>query len=108
MNRYTLEGVQRDAKAGKRISVVLPRAVDVANWVSELEDDPAARRVHRTNGLERVEYENGGLVLLHGDGRPRRGHSVDVLVLSGQLSDESVRVAVPAVVASPIGEVIRA
>ena len=117
MNRYTAPGVTKDAAAGKRIIVIVPRAHDVRETLDMLlTHTPEFTAVTRANGSEGITYPTGGRIRIYPATRANalRGQTADIVVIT----DDALRslpddagVALAATLrhtVTPNGEIIQA
>ena len=81
MNRYVLEGIIRDAQAGKRILCVVPSR-EVQHIITRLESASGIALLRRSHGDERVLFTSGGgITFAHARREAMRGHSADIVVI---------------------------
>lgn len=86
-NRYIVEGLVRDLRAGKRVLLIAPTRLASRHTFLNVLDSilngpglPRTKRVHRAQGREYIEMDNGGtLTVATLDGA--RGRVTDTIVL---------------------------
>lgn len=86
MNRYAAAGINADAEQGKRIIVITALHSETRHALDEIAAQATTEvRVRRANGDERIDYPNGGRVIIrsHRQHLGLRGVTADVLYLDG-------------------------
>ena len=81
MNRYVIDGITRDAQAGKRIICVVPSR-EVQHIITRLESASGISLLRRSHGDQRVMFTSGGgITFVHPQRETMRGHSADIVVI---------------------------
>ena len=81
MNRYVIEGIIRDAQAGKRIICAIPSR-EVKRIIDQLEGASGIALLRRSHGDQRVLFTSGGdITFAHPQRETMRGHSADIVVV---------------------------
>lgn len=116
MNRYTAAGVTRDAAAGKRIIVIVPRSPHVHETLDTLlTHTPEFTAVTRANGSEGITYPTGGSIRIYTTyrGDALRGRTADIVLITDDALRSlphdagTVLAATLCTVALPNGEIIQ-
>ena len=109
MNRYVLEGIIRDAQAGKRILCVVPSR-EVQHIIDQLESASGIALLRRSHGDCRVMFTSGGgIIFVHPEHSGGRGHTADIVVIDDvYYLDQMFRLHadLKAIVAAASGEII--
>lgn len=114
MNRYAVAGIAADVAAGRRVlllAATLDHGRRAFRQVEERFVDAGAMiDVKRSNGQERIQTVNGGLLLI-GSVRAEsswRGRTADVLVVEDYgWNPVDLERMLPVIAASPDGELVR-
>lgn len=109
MNRYVVDGIIRDAQAGKRILCVIPSR-EVQHIIDQIESASGIALLRRSHGDCRVMFTSGGgITFVHPEHGGGRGHTADIVVIDDvyyrdQMPD--LHAMLVAVVAGASGEII--
>ena len=109
MNRYVLEGIIRDAQAGKRVLCVIPSR-EVQHVITQLESASGIVMLRRSHGQELISFGSGGAVSFAVPARgPMRGIHAEIVVIDDvyyrdQMFD--LHATLKAIVAAASGEII--
>lgn len=113
MNRYAVEGITRDLRAGRRVLVAChtraeARAVFDALRASDELSSTVGVRILQSNGRERIEHPSGGRCTFGSaaTGGVLRGRSVDTLVCAPDVYQAHREDIEACVAASLTGEII--
>ncbi|STD12420.1 Uncharacterised protein [Dermacoccus nishinomiyaensis] len=109
MNRYVIDGITRDAQAGKRVICAIPSR-EVQHIITRLERASGISLLRRSHGDERVMFTSGGgIIFVHPERGGGRGHSADIVVIDDvYYLDQMFRLHadLKAIVAAASGEII--
>lgn len=101
MNRYTAQGIARDAESGLTVLVVFDKAAELVEAFDQLNDRTYWAKVVRTLGKQELRHSSGGRVLLRnvnqGGGR---GVRADVVIAEFHPTEQQVDELIPALVAA--------
>lgn len=108
MNRYVLDGVLADMRAGRRVLIVGETQRHARHSFNELADRVGAdAQVVRANGRERIQHVGGGSIVFSSLGSgSARGLSFDVVFIDADALPNQIAQLTPCV-ASSGGEVMR-
>lgn len=81
MNRYMIDGIIRDAQAGKRVLCVIPSR-EIQRTITQLETAAGITLLRRSHGQELISFGSGGAISFavpaHG---PMRGIHAEIVVI---------------------------